>query len=50
MVIGQLPGQTPRRVDFMYASPSEYAFAILVLYWKQSFKCGNATKSIRFGL
>jgi len=29
MAIGQLPGQTPRRVDFMYASPSEYAFAIL---------------------
>ena len=29
MVMGQLPGQTPRRLDFMYASPSEYAFAIL---------------------
>ena len=29
MVIGQLPGQTPRRLDFMYASPSEYSFAIL---------------------
>jgi len=29
MVMGQLPGQTPRRLDFMYASPSEYAFSIL---------------------
>ncbi len=29
MVMGKLPGQTPRRLDFMYASPSEYAFAIL---------------------
>jgi DNA ligase (NAD+) len=29
MVMGQLPGQTPRRLDFMYASPAEYSFAIL---------------------
>ena len=29
MVMGRLPGQTPRRLDFMYASPSEYAFSIL---------------------
>ena len=29
MTIAQLPGMRPRRVDFLYTSPAEYAFAIL---------------------
>ena len=29
LVIAQLPGKTPRRVDFLYSSPEEYAFSIL---------------------
>jgi DNA ligase (NAD+) len=29
LTIAQLPGKTPRRVDFLYTSPEEYAFAIL---------------------
>jgi len=29
LVIAQLPDKTPRRVDFLYSSPEEYAFSIL---------------------
>jgi DNA polymerase/3'-5' exonuclease PolX len=29
LVMAQLPGKTPRRVDFLFSPPEEYAFAIL---------------------
>ena len=29
LTIAQLPGKTPRRVDFLYTAPNEYPFAIL---------------------
>ena len=29
LVMAQLPGKTPRRVDFLFSSPDEYAFAVL---------------------
>ena len=29
LVMAQLPGKTPRRVDFLFSPPDEYAFAVL---------------------
>ena len=37
MVMAKVPGGTPRRVDFMYSPPTEYAFAILYFTGSKAF-------------
>ena len=37
MVVAQLPGKPARRVDFMYAPPKEYSFAILYFTGSKAF-------------
>ena len=37
LTIGQLPGKLPRRIDFMYSPPQEYAFAILYFTGSMGF-------------
>ena len=47
--MGQLPGQTPRRLDFMYASPSEYAFAILYFTGSKIFNVVMRQRALDLG-
>ena len=49
MAIGKLPGQTPRRIDFMYASPSEYAFAILYFTGSKAFNVVMRQRALDLG-
>merc|ERR1712093_647789 len=49
MAIGKLPGQTPRRVDFMYASPAEYAFAILYFTGSKAFNVVMRQRALDLG-
>jgi DNA ligase (NAD+) len=49
MVIGQLPGQTPRRLDFMYASPAEYSFAILYFTGSKSLNVVMRQRALDLG-
>ena len=37
LTVAQLPGKTPRRIDFLYSSPVEYAFAILYFTGSKAF-------------
>lgn len=37
LVIAQLPGKTPRRVDFLFSPPEEYAFATLYFTGSATF-------------
>lgn len=37
LVIGTLPGKTPRRIDFLYSPPEEYAFATLYFTGSATF-------------
>ena len=49
MVIGKLPGQTPRRLDFMYASPSEYSFAILYFTGSKALNVVMRQRALELG-
>jgi len=49
MAIGKLPGQTPRRIDFMYASPAEYAFAILYFTGSKAFNVVMRQRALDLG-
>jgi len=49
MVIGKLQGQTPRRLDFMYASPSEYSFAILYFTGSKAFNVVMRQRALDLG-
>jgi len=49
MVIGQLPGQTPRRLDFMYASPTEYSFAILYFTGSKALNVVMRQRALELG-
>ena len=47
LTIAQLPGKTPRRIDFLYSPPDEYAFAVLYFTGSKDFNVamrGRATK------
>ena len=49
LTMGQLPGQIPRRLDFMYASPSEYAFAILYFTGSKAFNVVMRQRALDLG-
>ena len=49
MVMGQLPGETPRRLDFMYASPAEYSFAILYFTGSKSVNVVMRQRALDLG-
>ena len=49
MVIGKLPGQTPRRLDFMYASPAEYSFAILYFTGSKALNVVMRQRALELG-
>ena len=49
LTMGKLPNQTPRRLDFMYASPSEYAFAILYFTGSKIFNVVMRQRALDLG-
>lgn len=49
LTIAQLPGKIPRRVDFLYTSPSEYAFAILYFTGSKIFNTVQRQRALTLG-
>jgi NAD-dependent DNA ligase len=49
LVIAQLPGLAPRRVDFLYAPPNEFAFAILYFTGSKFFNTVMRQKALEQG-
>ena len=49
LTIGQLPGKTPRRLDFLYASPSEYPFTLLYFTGSKSFNTVMRQRALNMG-
>jgi DNA ligase (NAD+) len=49
LVIAELPGLTPRRVDFLYAPPNEFAFAILYFTGSKIFNTVMRQKALDQG-
>lgn len=49
MVISQIPGERPRRMDLLYASPSEYAFAILYFTGSKVFNTVQRQRALNMG-
>ena len=49
LTIGQLPGKTPRRLDFMYAPPDEYAFATLYFTGSKEFNVVMRQRALDIG-
>ena len=50
MGIIQLPGKTARRLDILYSSPDEYAFAILYFTGSKMFNIGMRRHALSMGL
>ena len=50
MVILQMPNKTPRRVDFMYAPPNEYAFTLLYFTGSKSFNVAMREFALQKGI
>jgi len=49
LTIAQLPGKIPRRVDFLYTTPSEYPFAILYFTGSKSFNTVQRQRALALG-
>lgn len=49
LTMGQLRGQTPRRLDFMYAPPSEYAFSTLYFTGSKNFNVLMRQRALDMG-
>ena len=49
LTMAQLPGKLPRRVDFLYAAPSEYAFALLYFTGSKTFNTVQRARALRLG-
>jgi DNA ligase (NAD+) len=49
LVIAQLPGLVPRRVDFLYAPPNEFAFALLYFTGSKFFNTVMRQKALDQG-
>jgi DNA ligase (NAD+) len=49
LTIAQLPGKLPRRVDFLYAPPSEYAFALLYFTGSKAFNTVQRARALKMG-
>lgn len=50
LTIGQIPGHRPRRLDFLYALPSEYSFAILYFTGSKTFNINQRQRALNLGL
>ena len=49
LTIGELPGSIPRRIDFLYTSPDEYAFATLYFTGSKAFNTVMRQRALNMG-
>ena len=49
LVVAQLPGKRPRRVDFLFTSPDEYAFAVLYFTGSATFNTVMRQRALDLG-
>jgi NAD-dependent DNA ligase len=49
LTIAQLPGKIPRRVDFLYTPPEEYAFALLYFTGSKTFNTVQRQRALALG-
>lgn len=49
LTIGQIPGKRPRRLDFMYTPPDEYAFATLYFTGSKAFNTIQRQRALNLG-
>ena len=49
LTIAQLPDHLPRRVDFLYTSPAEYAFALLYFTGSKTFNTVQRARALKLG-
>lgn len=49
LTIAQLPGKIPRRVDFLYTPPTEYAFALLYFTGSKIFNTVQRQRALTLG-
>ena len=49
LTIGQLPGKPPRRLDFLYSTPSEYPFAVLYFTGSKTFNTVMRQRALNLG-
>lgn len=49
LTIAQLPGKIPRRVDFLYTPPNEYAFALLYFTGSKTFNTVQRQRAVDLG-
>ena len=49
LTIGQLPNSIPRRLDFLYTSPDEYAFATLYFTGSKAFNTVMRQRALNMG-
>ena len=49
LTIAQLPGKIPRRVDFLYTPPNEYAFALLYFTGSKIFNTIQRQRALHLG-
>ena len=49
LTIGKLPGKTPRRLDFLYSSPTDYPFAILYFTGSKFFNTVMRQRALDLG-
>ncbi len=49
LTIGQLPGKIPRRLDFMYSPPDQYAFALLYFTGSKIFNTLQRQRALHLG-
>lgn len=49
LVIGKLPGKTPRRLDFLFSPPDEYSFAVLYFTGSAVFNTVMRQRALQMG-
>ena len=49
LTIGQIPGKRPRRLDFMYSPPDQYAFATLYFTGSRAFNTVQRQRALDMG-
>jgi len=49
LTIGQIPGKRPRRLDFMYTPPEQYAFATLYFTGSKAFNTIQRQRALNLG-
>tara|TARA_B100001063_G_scaffold209986_1_gene207310 strand:- start:556 stop:3930 length:3375 start_codon:yes stop_codon:yes gene_type:complete len=49
LAVSQIPGKSPRRIDFLYTSPQEYAFALVYFTGSMAFNTAMRQRALTLG-